>query len=129
MVFRMIAIGMCIFIPTNFSSVFIEDFSSYLPCFAIGFGACNGLTYIVPMQHGWLWFPNRPGLISGIIIGGFGIGTLVFNFVLLYIVNPDGLKNTDPMYDQVVKENVPTMKLVFSLCNISSAILAMILIF
>jgi len=51
-----------------------NTFSLFLPMFSCGFGLCNGLTYMVPMQHGWLWFPDYPGLVSGIIIGGFGIG-------------------------------------------------------
>lgn len=126
---RILALGMMIFIPTNLASVFITDFNIYLPIFAIGFGACNGLTYIVPMQHGWLWYPKRPGLISGIIIGGFGIGTFCFNLVLLTVVNPNGLPDTDPDYERVIKENVPFMKLVFSFSNIASAIVSLLLIF
>jgi len=44
---------------------------------------------MVPMHHGWLWFPDKPGLISGIIIGGFGLGALIFGPLATAIVNPD----------------------------------------
>ena len=47
------------------------------------------MTYMVPVHHGWLLFPNRPGLISGLIICGFGFGALIFNTVSRILVNPD----------------------------------------
>ena len=43
---------------------------------------------MIAVHHGWLWFPNRPGLISGLIIGGFGLGSLVFSPIATQIVNP-----------------------------------------
>ena len=63
----------------NFMSISIKSFYPFMILFAAGFGLCNALTYMVPMHHGWLWFPNNPGLVSGIIIGGFGVGTLIFS--------------------------------------------------
>lgn len=44
---------------------------------------------MVPVHHGWLWFPNNPGLVSGIILGGFGAGSLIFDNVLTKLINPD----------------------------------------
>ena len=44
---------------------------------------------MVPIHHGWLWFPNNPGLVSGIILGGFGVGSLIFDNVLTHLVNPN----------------------------------------
>lgn len=70
----LLAAGLCIFTPMTLISTQATTFALFLPMFSCGFGLCNGLTYMVPMQHGWLWFPDYPGLVSGIIIGGFGIG-------------------------------------------------------
>ena len=66
------------------------NFIAFAVLYVLGFGVCNGLSYMVPMHHGWLWFPNNPGLISGIIIGGFGLGALVFAPIATSIVNPNG---------------------------------------
>ena len=99
-----------------------SSFYPFLALFSIGFGFCNGLTYMVPMQHGWLWFPERPGLISGIIIGGFGIGTFVFSLVTKAIVNPDNAEPVDGKYPDSVDENVPKMML--TLCFSCMAIAA-----
>lgn len=60
----------------------------YAVCFPIGIGTA----YWAPLVSGWQWFPERKGLISGLIIGGFGFGAFLFNFVSTAIVNPDNLK-------------------------------------
>ena len=70
-----------------FAASFASNFYVFLFLFGVGYGTCNGLTYMVPMHHGWLWYPNRPGLVSGIIIGGFGFGALIFGTVARLIVN------------------------------------------
>ncbi len=35
-------------------------------------------TLTIPMS----WFPDRKGLVSGIVVSGFGAGALVFNQVI-----------------------------------------------
>lgn len=49
----------------------------------------NGCTYMTPIHNAWLWFPDRPGLASGIIMSAYGISGLVFNNLALYLVNPE----------------------------------------
>ena len=48
-----------------------------------------GLLYWTPIICGWEWFPERKGLISGLIIGAFGFGALIFGFITTRIVNPE----------------------------------------
>lgn len=79
---------------------------------------------MVPMHHGWLWFPEKPGLISGIIIGGFGFGALIFGNVARVIVNPDNIPESDDgKFPPEVDGNVQKMLLILS---ISFSVLAMI---
>mmetsp|Transcript_20878 Transcript_20878/g.25633 ORF Transcript_20878/g.25633 Transcript_20878/m.25633 type:complete len:262 (-) Transcript_20878:1209-1994(-) len=125
----LLTIGSLIFAPMTIASTMVTSFGAFLPLFSVGFGICNGLTYMVPMQHGWLWYPERPGLISGIIIGGFGIGTFVFCLVSEHLVNPEGISSDDQDYEQVVIENVPRMMMVLAICNIATAIASILLIF
>lgn len=54
-----------------------------------GFGC--GLAYMTPMSNGFGWFPNRKGLVAGVILAGFGIGTFVFNMAQTAFVNPRNL--------------------------------------
>ena len=45
---------------------------------------------MVGIHHGWLWFPKNPGLVSGIVIAGFGFGPFILGFVATDIINPWG---------------------------------------
>ena len=38
------------------------------------------------------WIPNRPSLAAGLIVSGFGGGSLIFNQVITAYINPDNLK-------------------------------------
>ena len=51
-----------------------------------------GLVYWPPIMCGWEWFPNNKGLISGLIVAGFGFGAFIFGFVSTELVNPNNLK-------------------------------------
>ena len=68
------------------------------------------MTYMVPVHHGWLWFPGRPGLVSGLIIAGFGFGSLIFNNVARDIVNPDNESSDENgKFSDAVNDRVPYM--------------------
>lgn len=57
----------------------------YAGVFPIGVG----LLYWTPIICAWEWFPDRKGMISGLIIGAFGFGALIFGFITTAIVNPE----------------------------------------
>ena len=88
--FSLILIAAAIRLAFHVTAIYMKNFIIFALLYTYGFGICNGLTYMVPMHHGWLWFPNQAGLISGIIIGGFGLGALVFAPLATLLVNPDG---------------------------------------
>ena len=48
--------------------------------------------YMVPVHHCWLWWPKHPGLVSGIILGGFGFGAIIFDNLFTHMINPDNKK-------------------------------------
>ena len=50
-----------------------------------------GLGYTSPMIAGWKWLPNQKGLVSGVILTGFGAGGFFFNLIGTKFVNPNGL--------------------------------------
>ncbi len=51
-----------------------------------------GLVYYVPLICGWEFFPKNRGLVSGLIIGGFGFGAFIFGFITTAIANPNNSK-------------------------------------
>ncbi|GAA32158.2 oxalate:formate antiporter, partial [Clonorchis sinensis] len=54
----------------------------------IGFGA----GYSVIIATASEWFPNRRGLVVGLVLGGFGAGALIFTPVQTGFINPANLK-------------------------------------
>jgi len=50
-----------------------------------------GLLYWTPIICAWEYFPERKGLISGLVIGAFGFGAFLFGFITTAIVNPEDL--------------------------------------
>jgi MFS transporter, OFA family, oxalate/formate antiporter len=64
--------------------------------YCIGFPAGIGIVYWVPIMSAWEWFPNNKGLVSGLIVGGYGFGAFIFGFISTAIANPDNLKTEVP---------------------------------
>ncbi|MGA8535530.1 MAG: OFA family MFS transporter [Candidatus Tumulicola sp.] len=53
----------------------------YLTYGAIGGFGC-GMVYVVPGATITKWFPEERGLANGVILGGYGLGSLAFNLVV-----------------------------------------------
>ena len=75
---------------------------------------CNGLSYLVPLQLSWEAFPLKSGLATGIVVGGFGFGGLIFSFLTAKLVNPENLNQTTDaegyiVFDESVMARVPYM--------------------
>ena len=77
----------------------------------------GGLTGWPPILCAWEWFPDRKGLISGLIIGAFGFGAFFFSFLSTAIANPnnvsaaviEGSGNPDKFFPPEVANRVPYM--------------------
>jgi hypothetical protein len=75
-------------------------------------------------------YPDKKGIVTGIIIGCFALGSFIFNFVATAVVNPENKKPLltkkingldEKFFDTDVSDNVPRMFLV--LASIYTAIL------
>lgn len=60
--------------------------------FPISIGAGTGFVYSCLLYQAWKFFPAREGLISGIVIGGFGIGGYWFSTLSTQIINPENMQ-------------------------------------
>ena len=65
-----------------------DQFLGFSIFYCLGWAFNQAMAYMVPIHHCWLWWPNNPGLVSGIILGGFGFGALIFDNVFTHIINP-----------------------------------------
>ena len=51
----------------------------------------QNIALIPTLTTGMKWFPHRKGLAMGCVVGGFGAGSLVFNYIITAIINPDNI--------------------------------------
>ena len=97
-----------------------------------GIGA--GMTYMGPLIVAWEWFPSKKGLVSGLMVGGYGFSSFFFSLISTELVNPGDAKPSvynkasDVTYfDGMVASRVPlmlqTLALIWALFAIASALM------
>ena len=57
-------------------------------------GAGVGFVYVCPLSTLVKWYPQRKGLITGIAVGAFGLGSLVFKSAIEYFISAQGVMQT-----------------------------------
>ncbi|MCR8643218.1 OFA family MFS transporter [Paenibacillus sp. N1-5-1-14] len=57
-------------------------------------GFADGTAYITSLSNLIKWFPNRKGLVSGISVGAFGTGSLIFKYVNTAFLGSFGVSQT-----------------------------------
>ena len=97
-----------------------QSFFQFTIIFGIGYGFCNGIAYTVPLKICWDIYPEQKGMVSGVIICGFGVGSFIFSFISTMLVNPLNIKarvdylenegdNSIRLYGDEVALNLPNM--------------------
>ena len=79
-------------------SSLITNFLLFEWFFMITFGFATGFTSMLSVYVAWQYFPGHEGKVSGVIMGGFGIGGFMFTLIGEKMINPDGLKPVN-IYD------------------------------
>ena len=59
---------------------FTKNFILLIISYAL-FGLCGSLTYLQSLKNCWKYFPNKKGLISGIIFSSFGLSAFIFTTI------------------------------------------------
>ncbi|KAH8865242.1 Oxalate:formate antiporter [Schistosoma japonicum] len=75
-----------------------------------GFGF--GFGYSAVMAASFTWFQNHRGLIVGLIVGGFGAGSIIFTPIQTVYINPNNIKidnNTKRFEDIDLLNRVPSV--------------------
>lgn len=103
----------------------------------MGFGF--GMIYMLPIRNAWLFYPDRKGMVSGIILSSYSVGAIVWSFLSTYLANPNNDHTTiliqngisheklfDP--DSEVALNTPEMLRVLSYIFLAMALLSTLLI-
>jgi len=101
------------------SVMLAQSFFQFTIIFGVGYGFCNGIAYTVPLKICWDIYPEQKGMVSGVIICGFGVGSFIFSFISTMLVNPLNIKtrinyiengdNSIRLYGDEVALKVPYM--------------------
>ncbi|KAF0297410.1 Oxalate:formate antiporter [Amphibalanus amphitrite] len=96
----------CLTIQTSFAATTL---SYGLMC---GFGV--GLAYTTPMVMGHEWFPHNRGMVSGLVIGGYGLGSIILTSVQTSYLNPENVSTEDDgfFHDDALLDRVPSLFLI-----------------
>ncbi|KAG5443126.1 Oxalate:formate antiporter [Clonorchis sinensis] len=89
-----------------------KTFFGVIVTYALLNGVGLGLGYSVVIAVATSWFPARRGLVSGLIVGGFGLGALIFTPIQTAYINPDNVKVdnvTREFTDPVLLDRVPNV--------------------
>jgi hypothetical protein len=109
---------------------FSKNFTEFALFFEVGFGVSNGLSYMVPIHHSWLWYRDGgASLASGIIISGIGFGGILSSLLATALVNPDNVPAVDGRFPLEVADRVPHMLFVLALIFTFLVVLAIVLVF
>ena len=74
-------LGCALMVLGTYMGSFQTRLLPFMGFYSLAAGLGTGMSYSTPMIAGWSWFPESKGLISGLILFGFGAGAFVFNKV------------------------------------------------
>ena len=100
--------------------------------FVSAFG--QNIALIPTLTTGMRWFPHRKGIAMGCVVGGFGGGALVFNYIQTAILNPNNVSpassGPDEGYftDEELLGKVPNLLLILAAIYLGLGLLACLLI-
>ncbi|NJY62137.1 OFA family MFS transporter [Salinimicrobium sp. CDJ15-81-2] len=63
-------------------------------CYGLLGGIGLGLGYITPVATLIKWFPDKPGLATGMAVMGFGFAALISSPLIVYLIGAVGIANT-----------------------------------
>jgi len=132
-------IGGILFSAPVFICSFVKSFILFALLYSIILGFGFGFIYILPLKNAWLFYPNRKGMISGLILSCYSIGAIAWIFISTAIANPNNEspslhifvgENEEKLFEpySTVAENVPFMLQVLSYIFIAMALLSTLLI-
>jgi MFS transporter, OFA family, oxalate/formate antiporter len=77
-----------------FAASFTTSLWFLYSAFGLVVGAGNGFGYATPMPVASKWFPDRRGLVVGLMVGGYGAGSAIFGPVATRLIASVGWRPT-----------------------------------
>jgi MFS transporter, OFA family, oxalate/formate antiporter len=88
------AIGGSLFSLGFFLASFTQSLTMFYITAGVIAGSGSGFGYVVPTAVGAKWFPDRRGLVVGMMVGGYGAGSGVFGPIASSLIERVGWRGT-----------------------------------
>ena len=104
-------LGGYILVFGTYLSALCTSLDYFIICDGFMFGIGLGLCYTSPISCAVRWMPKRKGLVTGIIVGGFGCGAFVFGQLAIHLLNPnrESVMHSGP-YAKYFEPNSPVIQ-------------------
>jgi MFS transporter, OFA family, oxalate/formate antiporter len=77
--------------------VIISSFANDIFVFVLGYSIMGGIgigaAYVCPLATCLKWFPDKRGFITGLAVGGFGLGGMLFTPIAKFFISSFGIMN------------------------------------
>lgn len=99
-----ILLGACFGLPLMFAASCVpqDRYQLFHWCYSLSWSINAGLAYYAPVHHAWIFFPDKLGFASGVVLAGFGGGAIIFDQVSTYLINPKNFKIGTTDFDNAV---------------------------
>src|SRR4051794_13095468 len=88
------AIGGLLFSLGLFLASYTDSLTTFYLTAGVVTGTGSGFGYVVPTAIGAKWFPDKRGLVVGLMVGGYGAGSGVFGPVIAALIERVGWRST-----------------------------------
>ncbi len=86
--------GICLVSPLIICS-YTTNFTLFVFTYSVMIGLAFGLLYMPSLKNSWQYFPNKKGLISGIILSCYSVGAIAWTLITKSVANPTNEKPQD----------------------------------
>lgn len=117
-----IIVNLVIYFSTNLYVI-------YSCMFGLGFIMCAN--YLPIIKNALLYYPEKKGLINGLILFSFGSGSLIYIYIADSIINPE-FRKMNPQthfFDDDIAQNTPTYFKYFNIINNTLIIIGFLILF
>ncbi|XP_043220212.1 MFS-type transporter AFUA_1G00970-like [Amphibalanus amphitrite] len=96
----------CLTVQTSFATTTLS--------YGLMSGVGIGLAYTSPLMVGYQWFPHNRGVVSGVVVGGYGLGSIILTSVQTSYLNPENVSPEDDgfFHDDALLDRVPSLFLI-----------------
>ena len=123
-------ISIILILITNIALYYSANISCVYGCM-ICYGIINAMNYMPVIKNCLLYFPNKKGLINGLVLFGYGTSSLIYNSIADYLINPEfhKINPSTGFFDKDITKNVKKYLKFFNIFNGIMSIISYFLLF